>query len=101
MRLSDVAAEFRYLWAKSKTATRVIVEQYKRARKESERDWRLFDLCVDMYGYIMLTLQMHWVLFEKEEGFNERYLEYAVLLRNGESEWRKCVDAIVTHLKSK
>ena len=96
MRVSDVANEFRYILAVSPSATEEIVSKYKEMRRDVI-DWRLFDLCMKMYGYITLTLWMHWVIWLKKDECE--FLKYERMLRDGIDEWEQCINDILELIK--
>merc|ERR1712228_443984 len=95
MRVSDIAMEFRYFWAKSRSATIKIVSEYKKMRQEIN-DWRLFDLCLNMYGYIMLSLWTHWSIWLKQE--ESEFIKYKQLLKDGSDGWKECINSIIKYL---
>ena len=100
IRFSDVAAEFRYLWAISPEATREVVREYKNLRRDVDGDWKLFDLMVDMHGYVTLSMQAHWMVFLKKTDWQEKYQKHAAVLKGKRDEWEQCVDGIVKHLRT-
>eukprot|EP01084_Bolivina_argentea_P254438 427734_1 len=58
--VTDIAMEFRYLWAIHTERTLDIVSKYKSFRKFDKDRNELFDVCVNIYGYITLVLNLYW-----------------------------------------